>query len=382
MSPATERWVGHEASRGILAAAAAFEILALALLAGPLAARPASADEVPPPTLDAAQHDLVLLTSGEWLQGDIERIRDDTVYLDSVELEDIEIDLDDVAQIITERPHTLRFEGAREDILTGPVRMNGESIRVGSETRPRAALMNMIQGKPRELNYWNGMVSVGYTIRSGNTDQSDLSVLAKLNRETALTRLLNTYNAAFSTGNDDAGNNTTTANNHRLNSAFDYYVSNRLYLIVPALEVFADEFQNIDLRLTPSAGLGWDVLSYSKLSWSVSSAVGYQYTDRVSVEAGESTRSDDVAVILGTSLETDPTSRIEWDTDYAVQLIATDMGLTNHHLTSLLSVDLIGSFDLDVTFNWDRVEQPVPDADGTVPKQNDYRLTVGLGFDF
>lgn len=382
MSRALERFTSHTTATGTRAAAVAFEILAVALLlAGPFAAQAGATDELPPATLDAAQHDLVLLESGEWLQGDIERIRDDTLFFDSVKLENLELDLADVAQIITERPHTLRFEGDR-DILTGPIRMNRDEIRVGAETRPRAALMNMIQGKPRELNYWNGMLSVGYTIRSGNTDQSDLSVLARLNRETALTRLSNTYNAAFSTGNDDTGNNTTTANNHRLNSAFDYYVSNRLYLIVPAMEVFADQFQNIQLRLTPSSGLGWDVLSMSKLSWSVSSAVGYQYTDRVSVEAGESGRSDDVAVILGTVLETDPTSRIEWDTNYAVQLIATDMGLTNHHLTSLLSVDLIGSFDLDVTFNWDRVEQPIADADGEVPQKNDYRLTVGLGFDF
>jgi putative salt-induced outer membrane protein YdiY len=381
--PRTLRCRKLGATRAAVAHALAFflHLLVAFSLGGVGLAVPAAADESPPSTLDATTHDLILLNSGEWLQGDIERIRDDTVYFDSVELGDLEIDLADVAQIVTERPHTLRFEGNR-DILIGPILMSGEEFIVGGEARPRSAFMSMIKGRPREINYWNGMLSVGYTIRSGNTDQSDLTVLAKLNRETALTRLTNTYNAAFSTGNDDAGNNTTTANSHRLNSAFDYYVSNRLYLIVPAMEVFADEFQNIQLRLTPSAGLGFDVLDLSKLDWSISAALGYQYTDRVSVEAGESTRANDVAVILATSLNLDPTSRIEWDTNYAAQLIATNMGLTNHHLTSLLSVDLIGNFDLDVTFNFDRVEQPVAEEDGAVPKQNDYRLTVGLGYDF
>jgi len=340
--------------------------------------------EPPPSTLDATSHDLILLNSGEWLQGDIDRIRDGTVYFDSVELEDLEIDLVDIKEIIADRPSTFRFEG-RRDILTGPVRMDSEEFVIGDQTRPRSALIGMIAGVPKELNYWNGMLSVGYTLSSGNTDQSDLSVLAKLNRETALTRFKNTYNGAFSTGNDDTGTNTTTANNHRLNSAFDYYLTSRFFVIIPAFEVFADKFQNIDLRLTPNAGLGYDFLRRSKITWSAMAAVGYQYTKLTAVQPPTPKTANDAAVIVGMTIETDPTKRIEWDTDYTVQVIATNIGRTSHHLTSLVSVELIGSLDLDVTFNWDRIEEPATIDDGvtqTTPDKNDYRISVGLGFDF
>ena len=345
----------------------------------------ALAETPPPSTLDATTHDLILLNSGEWLQGDIDRIRDGTVYFDSLELEDLEIDLDDIKEIIADRPSTFRFEG-RRDILTGPVRMDSEEFAIGDQIRPRSALIGMIAGVPKELNYWNGMVSVGYTLSSGNTNQSALSVLAKLNRETALTRLKNTYNGAFSTGNNDIGANTTTANNHRLNSAFDYYLTSRFFVIVPALEVFADKFQNIDMRLTPNAGLGYDFLRRSKITWSAIAAMGYQYTKLSTVQPPTPKTENDAAVIVGMVVETDPTKRIEWDTDYTVQVIATNIGRTNHHLTSLASVELIGALDLDVTFNWDRIEQPATIDDGvnppTTPKKNDYRISVGLGFDF
>jgi hypothetical protein len=114
-----------------------------------LGAGAAPAETTPPPTLDASIHDLILLNSGESLQGDIDGIRDDEIRFDGVELEDLVIDLADVAEIITERPHTLRFEG-RRDVLTGPVRMDKETFTVGSETRPRGEFMSMIPGEPTE----------------------------------------------------------------------------------------------------------------------------------------------------------------------------------------------------------------------------------------
>jgi hypothetical protein len=93
--------------------------------------------------------------------------------------------------------------------------------------------------------------------------------------------------------------------------------------------------------------------------------------------------SSDAAVILGTALETDPTSNLEWDTTYTAQVIATNMDLTNHHLVSTASLDVIGSLDFDITFNWDRIESPteIDNGDGTTrqPKSDDYRVTFGVG---
>ena len=63
-------------------------------------------------------------------------------------------------------------------------------------------------------------------------------------------------------------------------------------------------------------------------------------------------------------------------------LVITDLGLTSHHLLSTLSFDIWGPLDLDVSFTWDRVEQPVARDDGSVPESDDYRLSVGIGIDF
>jgi hypothetical protein len=57
-------------------------------------------------------------------------------------------------------------------------------------------------------------------------------------------------------------------------------------------------------------------------------------------------------------------------------------GAYQHHLLSTLSTDLIGNFDLDISFIWDRIDKPQQRADGSTPERDDYRLMIGLGYEF
>ena len=45
-------------------------------------------------------------------------------------------------------------------------------------------------------------------------------------------------------------------------------------------------------------------------------------------------------------------------------------------------MDILGDiFDLDWSVTWDHVSNPKEDADGNVPKKNDYRTSIGIGVD-
>ena len=52
------------------------------------------------------------------------------------------------------------------------------------------------------------------------------------------------------------------------------------------------------------------------------------------------------------------------------------------HGEVILSIEITKIFDLDVSWIWDRVQSPQPNADGTVPERDDVKLTVGIGIDF
>ncbi len=51
-------------------------------------------------------------------------------------------------------------------------------------------------------------------------------------------------------------------------------------------------------------------------------------------------------------------------------------------MLTTLSSDLARNFDIDISFVWDRTQKPPPLADGTFPEQDDYRLLVGISYEF
>jgi hypothetical protein len=45
-------------------------------------------------------------------------------------------------------------------------------------------------------------------------------------------------------------------------------------------------------------------------------------------------------------------------------------------------IDLTELLELGISLVWDRIEDPRPASDGLVPESDDFRLIVGLTFDF
>jgi hypothetical protein len=316
--------------------------------------------------------------SGELLEGEIEYIRDEKVHFDSDKLDKLDIDWDDVAGFGSPRLNMYRF--GDEVILTGTAGMRGGVIRVdtGSEIREfaRNDLYSMTEGGPRELNYWSLEGALGLMLRSGNSDQTDLSVRVGAERRTPLTRGSLTFESAYSSveGED-------VTDNSRVLGFFAYYVTTRAFLVAPLGEVYRDRIRNIDLRGTVAGGAGYDVVDRPRVEWTVLGGAGYQRTDFGSVEMGEDRTGQDAALLFYTKLELDPLKDVEWNTNYLLVAVVSDWDRTSQHLTSTFSFEVWGPFDLDISFVWDRIEKPAPDPDGDVPKSDDLQLKVELAID-
>ena len=48
----------------------------------------------------------------------------------------------------------------------------------------------------------------------------------------------------------------------------------------------------------------------------------------------------------------------------------------------VFSVELTDLLDLDLSFTWDHNQSPERREDGTIPEQDDYRTSIGLGIEF
>lgn len=340
----------------------------------------ADGPKLPPITEEAEVRvfDWVQVSSGEWVKGEFDRVHDEKLYFDSDEFGEVTVDWSDVTSLIPANPVTLRLK--RRKVLTGSLAMRNGEIRMdtGSEVVEvrHGDVVGIIVGTGDELSYWSGKASVGLSVRAGNTEQSDINLRGEVRRQTELTRFKTSY-----TGQISSVGGASTANSHRVPASFDVFLTDRFFLTTPAFEYFTDEFQNIGSRITTGLALGYEIVDNARLLWEVGAGAAYQYTSFNSVSVGSST-ANDAAVVASTALNFDLPRGIEWDNSYKVQIVATDIDKTNHHAESIFSFDIWGPLELDLTFIFDRVEQPVADENGVTPLSNDYTLTMGLGVDF
>ena len=322
--------------------------------------------------------DWIQIVSGEWLRGEILRVRDDSLDFDSDELDEQTFDFSDVLRIISPHHQVVLTEDGR--IFEGRLSVDESSIWIeGDKTVkiPRSEMLSVLAVEGGGNSTWSGEVTAGIAIRSGNTDLVDYSTVLAATRETARTRWASRYSGAAS---EVSG--TETANNHRLGSTYDVFITKRTFFTVPGVDIYRDPFQNIGLRVTPYAAVGYELVDTADHSLSLSAGPAYQY-QRFDSELGSGESTDNsFAGVLSTLYDWDITGDVELSAKYNITFPIPDVQEYNHNVVGTLSVDLVGDLDLDLSMTWDRINSPEANSSGVVPKKDDFRITVGVGWTF
>ena len=331
------------------------------------------------PAFDPGLYDWIRLTSGEWLKGDILTLRDDKLEFDSDEMDEQTFDWEDVAEVRSSRMYTYVFTDWTSLIGTALILDDRVAISSHGEdlVRERSELLSIVPAAGREWDHWDGKAGVGLAFRRGNTVKTDLTYQGFIRRQDKITRTRLDFNGAI--GEDGGVQN---VNNHRSILKMDLFATPRFYVTLWNVRAYLDKFQNIDIQITPSAGIGYHAIKKKKISCDLETSGGYQYTRYRSVEPGEDQDKWNGSLTTTIRIETDPLKRLDADFLYSAQLGIPDLGATTMHGELIFSIELTKVLDVDISWLWDRVESPEPREDGTVPKQDDVRLTVGLGIDF
>jgi len=342
------------------------------------ASSPSSAAEAEstwtPPASD--KWDWLHLNSGEWLKGEIHSLRDRKLRFDSDELDDLEIDLSDCQAIYLNRLSFLRVESGEtpqgRGVLLGDS-LKFETTDGRSLNIRRHEIVSIVPGGERELDYWSFLVGADYGLRDGNTDQIDLSGRLAVDRRTATLRFLNEYRGIYGSQNGQK-----ITNNHRARSHLDVFLTSRLYLTMPVIQYYKDEFKNLKHRVSTGGGVGYEFIRNQSMELDVSLGAVHQYQES---EAGGE-ESNDFAGTAGIDFNLDFPGGTELDNSYMVYVVATDLDKTSHHFESILSVDIWGPLDLDLTFMLDRIEKPEQEGDGNRPEENDISIMAGMSIEF
>ncbi len=211
------------------------------------------ANFIPGPSGDEG-YDWIGIVSGEWLKGEFETLNKGGVEFDSDELDNLTFDWEDVHELRGGRPFTLLFTD--RSTQTGVPYITRTTVyltnHAGQYEYPRSRLMRMIPGRPEDRAFWSGAVGLSSAVRAGNTDQTDSGLHANLRRRTAGNRTTLGLDVLISTIDDKE-----SANNRSFAGRDDIYVSPKFFFTPLAVDLFRDDFQNISIRATPSAGVGY-----------------------------------------------------------------------------------------------------------------------------
>ena len=347
-----------------------------------VAANPALAEEEqeswqpPPPMPD--DFDWVQMTSGEWLKGEIIAMYEDVLEFDSDEFDLQNLDFEDVQQIRSAQTVQILF--LDDTIVTGTLLVDGAEVRIiGEEDRrfERAQVLSITAGAPKESNYWSGKVGAGFNYSTGNTNQTEFNASLGLMRRTPKNRIMFDY-----LGNFSESDGTTIADSQNANVSWNRFVSDRFFLIPVYGQFYRDPFKNIARRLSIGVGAGYQIVDTSRVGWDVNAGLGYQRTEFDDVLEGEPNSADTPALVLATNYDNELTGWMDYFFTFQFSVINEESGSYNHHLKTGFEFELFGDFDLDISWVWDRIQDPKQNADGNFPEQDDFRTIVAVGYSF
>ena len=343
---------------------------------------------VPPPD----KYDWIQLTSGEWLKGNLKVLYNKDIEFDSDELELLKLDMEDVKRIRGYGIKGVRLEGPpivvygrwkRPEPITiyGELEVTEDKVIVtsglSSQEFARSDLIAVVSGEDNERDFWSAKINLGLNLSGGNTEQVDYSTIMDIRRRTAATRFVFDF-----LGNFSRTRGIDTVDNNRLNAYFDVFRTRKRYWRALFGEYFRDPFQNIEYRNTIGSGAGYHIIDTPKTEWDVTVGLAYQKTQFNSVEAGEDPVASTPAFTASTKYETELTKSMDFIINYSFNIVNEASGSYTHHSITTLETELTKWLDFDISFVWDRIKEPTPNADGTVPEPDDYKLIFSLGVDY
>jgi putative salt-induced outer membrane protein YdiY len=234
-----------------------------------------------------------------------------------------------------------------------------------------------LAGRLEEIELAELLHFLGLNNRTGNTSQTEANASASLTRRTPRDRV----NLEL-LGNFTETDGTTTADSQRASAGWNHFVSDRFYLTPGYAEFYRDPFQNILARWTAGFGVGYQIIDTKKVEWNTSVGLAYQRTNFEEVPEGEPSTAETPALVLGTRYDNELAKWVDYFFSYRAYVVNEESGTYTHNLQTGLEFEIVKDFEFDVSVVWDRIEDPQPGADGTIPLQDDFRTIFALGYKF
>jgi putative salt-induced outer membrane protein YdiY len=222
--------------------------------------------------------DEVQFSNGDRLTGTITSVDGGKMKIKTKVAGEVTVDMKDVRTFSTDAPIAMKLTDGT--VVRQKVNADGPGqVSVGGGGGAAAgAGQNIPLAQVKRINpseQLTGSIVVGGLITRGNSDTDQLSVSADAVRRTESDRITLTGGYYFGRQRDQStGDKSTTTDNWFAGGKYDYFLDERLYAF-GGLRVEKDRIANLDLRITPSAGLGYQWVEGPALNFNTEAGLAY-----------------------------------------------------------------------------------------------------------
>ena len=233
-------------------------------------------------SVTAVSGDEVLFKSGDRLTGTVKAVAGGKMTFESAVAGPVTLNMADIKTFATDAPvEIVQANGTvvQQKVAAGA---DGQVAVTGAGAQPQTvALADIAKVNPEKVK-WTGVVSAGATMVRGNTENNSASVGVEAARRTDNDRITLGAGYYFAEQRDNAtGDHSTSADNWFLKGQYDYFFTEKFYGY-GNLKYEKDRIANLDMRVTPGVGVGYQWIESADLNFSTEAGLAYvheEYTD-------------------------------------------------------------------------------------------------------
>jgi hypothetical protein len=226
----------------------------------------------------ATRADTVVFKNGDVVSGTIKSMAGGKMVVTTAEMGDITVDMADVKTFSTDEPIQLQLSDGT---------MINQKVTQGAEGTVTTAVGGAIAPQPVPLAEvakinpppatWTGALILNGMLTRGQTISTTFGVVVNADRRTDNDRIL--LAAGYNFGSQKVnGQESTTVDNWFARAEYDYFFTQKFYANIFG-RVEKNRIIDLDLRLTPGAGVGYQWVEQPNLNFNTELGMAWVYQD-------------------------------------------------------------------------------------------------------
>lgn len=322
----------------------------------------------------AARAGEIVFKNGDKLTGKITAMDAGKLTIESAVAGTVIVNMSDVQTFSTDEPVELHLSDGtviKQQVATAPAEGTIATAGSGAIASQQIAIADVAKINPPPVK-WTGSIRAGALLTRGNSETDQVSIGFDALRRAEKDRISAAGQYLYGRQEDsDTGDEETTTDNWYLAGKYDYFFNEKLYWFTGA-RIERDRIADLDLRFTPSTGLGYQWHESDVWNFNTEAGVAWVYEDFANADS-----NDYFAARLAYHYDRAINDKVKFIHNVEYIPSVEDIKEFNLNADAGLRIALTDKMFNELKVEWRHDSEPAPDAD-----KNDMRYIIAIGWQF